>query len=204
MILAIVIFYVTCLGLARVCTPPEGGRLALLRPFSPLLLRPPIPGNIQLPQMAKQLNWARLLSMASDAAKGMLFLHTRSPAIVHRDLKSANLLVDALWHVKVADFNLSRALDQASALSTVNVTNPRWLAPEVLAGGFAGLPADVWSFGTVLWEFMTWQLPFENHNPYQVGGGVGCGWGEGGPPACACAAWGCTAAARRQRCWAGM
>lgn len=49
---------------------------------------------------------------------------------------------------QVADFNLSRA-DDAQGLSTVVVQNPRWLAPERLAGGAGGLPADVWAFGTV-------------------------------------------------------
>ena len=39
--------------------------------------------------------------MAGDAAKGMLYLHTRQPPVAHRDLKSANLLVDSHWHVKV-------------------------------------------------------------------------------------------------------
>ena len=52
-------------------------------------------------QVAKQLSWARLLTMALDAAKGTLYLHSRSPPIAHRDLKSANLLVDVNWHVKV-------------------------------------------------------------------------------------------------------
>jgi serine/threonine protein kinase len=52
-------------------------------------------------QAAKQLSWPRLLSMASDAAKGMVYLHSRQPAVYHRDLKSANLLVTSQWQVKV-------------------------------------------------------------------------------------------------------
>jgi serine/threonine-protein kinase CTR1 len=43
-----------------------------------------------------------------DTAKGMLYLHARNPPIIHRDLKSPNLLIDTSWHVKVSDFNLSR------------------------------------------------------------------------------------------------
>jgi serine/threonine protein kinase len=52
-------------------------------------------------QMAEQLSWQRLLGMALDGAKGMLYLHSITPPIAHRDLKSANLLVDSEWRVKV-------------------------------------------------------------------------------------------------------
>lgn len=48
----------------------------------------------------------------------------------------------------MADFNLSRGAD-SQGLSTVVVQNPRWLAPERLAGGAGGLSSDVWAFGTV-------------------------------------------------------
>jgi serine/threonine protein kinase len=47
------------------------------------------------------LDWSRRLHMALDAAKGMLYLHSCTPAVIHRDLKSANLLVDKHWRVKV-------------------------------------------------------------------------------------------------------
>ena len=50
----------------------------------------------------------------------------------------------------------------------------RWLAPEVLGGDAGGLPADVWAFGTVLWELMTWAPPFDGLNPYQVLALLGC------------------------------
>ena len=96
------------------------------------------------PKLAKLLSWPRLLSMACDAAKGMLYLHSRAPPVAHRDLKSANLLVDGQWHVKVADFNLSRPMEKGAAVSTLAVTNPRWLAPCILSGEHGGLAADVW------------------------------------------------------------
>ncbi|PRW59651.1 nitrilase 2 isoform A [Chlorella sorokiniana] len=116
-------------------------------------------------KVAKQLSWPRLLGMALDAARGMLYLHSR--AVYHRDLKSANLLVCASWQVKVADFNLSRGAD-SQGMSTVVVQNPRWLAPERLAGGGGGLPSDVWAFGTVLWELLTWRHPHDEQNAYQI------------------------------------
>ena len=133
-------------------------------------------GAVQDPKIAKQLDWVHLMSMATDAAKGMLYLHTRSPPIVHRDLKSPNLLVDGLWHVKVSDFNLSRALENNAVVSSLQITNPRWLAPEVLKGGQAGTAADVYSFGVVLWELLTWKLPWgHDMNPFSIINAVGGG-----------------------------
>ena len=69
---------------------------------------------------------------------------------------------------QVADFSLSRALEMGAPAYTVVSTNPRWLAPEVLSGQPGQLPADVWAFGTVMWELMTWRLPFEDLNTFQV------------------------------------
>ena len=63
-----------------------------------------------------------------DTATGMLYLHGRS--IIHRDIKSPNLLVDDNWRVKVADFNLSRCIGPlASTASTTGggANNPTWL-----------------------------------------------------------------------------
>ncbi|KDD73320.1 protein tyrosine kinase [Helicosporidium sp. ATCC 50920] len=114
------------------------------------------------------LDWARRLSMALDAAKGMLYLHSHSPAIVHRDLKSPNLLVDKHWRVKISDFNLSKLLDDSPVMSSLAATNPRWLAPEILTGHPAAFASDVYAFGIVLWEVLTWELPWPTSNPWQV------------------------------------
>eukprot|EP00750_Incisomonas_marina_P024124 INCI5087.19.p1 GENE.INCI5087.19~~INCI5087.19.p1 ORF type:complete len:763 (+),score=99.91 INCI5087.19:1319-3607(+) len=56
----------------------------------------------------KRLDFLQILNFAIDAARGMLFMHSNSPPIVHRDLKSSNLLVDQNWVVKVCDFGNSR------------------------------------------------------------------------------------------------
>ena len=77
-----------------------------------------------LPQTAKRLNWVRLLSMALDAAKGMLYLHTRTPPIAHRDLKSANLLVDSQWRVKVRARAGAKAGARAGARAVLHLGLP--------------------------------------------------------------------------------
>jgi len=114
-------------------------------------------------ETASALTWARRLNMALDAARGMAYLHALRPAILHRDLKSPNMLVTAQWQVKVSDFGLSKISDLVAgqtAMSTVQNINPRWLAPEVMRGDAAGRPADVFSFAVVMWELLTWEFPW--------------------------------------------
>ncbi|PRW39272.1 Serine threonine- kinase CTR1 [Chlorella sorokiniana] len=114
------------------------------------------------PAAAAQLTWQRRLAMAADAGAGLLYLHSRN--IIHRDVKSPNILVDADWHAKVADFNLSKMLEgarsEAVRTSSDGVTNPLWLAPEVIDGKKATAASDVYSFGMVLYELLTWRLPW--------------------------------------------
>ncbi|KAI7844896.1 hypothetical protein COHA_001545 [Chlorella ohadii] len=122
-------------------------------------------GELQLPPGV-----LRDLQEALDAASGLLYLHRRSPPIIHRDIKSPNLLLDDNWRVKVADFNLSKILAEQPAgtqTSTRGATNPIWLAPEILRGGRASAAADVYAFGLVLWELLTWRLPWLEGQPMQ-------------------------------------
>ncbi|DBB01412.1 TPA: hypothetical protein ACH3X1_000077 [Trebouxia sp. C0004] len=123
------------------------------------------------PAFAQQLDWSRRISMALDAAKGVLQLHSHKPPILHRDLKSPNMLVDRHWRVKVTDFNLSRMVKAGSSNASVTsmlANNPRWLAPEVVSKHDYSKAADVYSFGIILWEMMTWRLPWEDLNPFQI------------------------------------
>ena len=59
-------------------------------------------------RFAVKIPWQRRVRIALDVARGMNFLHTSSPVIIHRDLKSLNILVDEKWTAKVSDFGLSR------------------------------------------------------------------------------------------------
>lgn len=122
----------------------------------------------RMPNFAQQLDWSRRLTMALDAAKGMHYLHRSDPPVIHRDLKSPNLLVDRHWRVKVCDFNLSRVMEETAVLSSVAASNPRWLAPEILSGRGYTCASDVYSFGLILWELLTWKLPWHDCGPWQV------------------------------------
>jgi hypothetical protein len=109
---------------------------------------------------------ARRLQWAAETAKGLSYLHSRSPPIVHRDLKSGNLLLCEDWHIKVSDFGLARTKSADGARTLVGTY--AWMAPEVLEQRPYDERADVYSFAIVLWELLTLQEPFKGLEPMQV------------------------------------
>ncbi|CAM8982140.1 unnamed protein product [Rhodiola kirilowii] len=120
-----------------------------------------------------QLDERRRLRMALDAARGMNYLHNCTPVIVHRDLKSPNLLVDKNWVVKVCDFGLSRMKHSTFLSSRSTAGTAEWMAPEVLRNEPSNEKCDVYSYGVILWELATMQQPWGGMNPMQVVGAVG-------------------------------
>ncbi|GMF18861.1 unnamed protein product [Phytophthora lilii] len=120
---------------------------------------------------------SRKLSMALDIAEALAYLHSRQPKpVLHRDLKSRNVLLDATFTAKVADFGVSRYGishsmegeedddDQAESFAmTRSIGTNRWIAPEVLSGDAQYSTAvDVYSFGVILSELDSHELPFSD------------------------------------------
>ncbi|XP_057987689.1 probable serine/threonine-protein kinase SIS8 isoform X2 [Hevea brasiliensis] len=124
-------------------------------------------------RLNNQLDERRRLRMALDAARGMNYLHNCTPVIVHRDLKSPNLLVDKNWVVKVSDFGLSRMKHSTFLSSRSTAGTAEWMAPEVLRNEPSDEKCDVYSFGVILWELCTLSQPWRGMNPMQVVGAVG-------------------------------
>ncbi|GKD33794.1 dual specificity protein kinase splA-like protein, partial [Tanacetum coccineum] len=120
-----------------------------------------------------KLDWKRRVHMAMDIARGMNYLHHCQPPIIHRDLKSSNLLVDKNWTVKVGDFGLSRIKRQTYLSTKTGNGTPQWMAPEILRNEQADEKSDVYSYGVVLWEITTGKIPWDNLNAMQIIGAVG-------------------------------
>ncbi|KAK6913682.1 Serine-threonine/tyrosine-protein kinase, catalytic domain [Dillenia turbinata] len=120
-----------------------------------------------------RLDWRRRAHMALDIARGMNYLHHCNPPIIHRDLKSSNLLVDKNWTVKVGDFGLSRLKRETYLTTKTGKGTPQWMAPEVLRNEPSDEKSDVYSYGVILWELVTEKIPWDNLNSMQVIGAVG-------------------------------
>eukprot|EP00002_Diphylleia_rotans_P032501 TRINITY_DN6834_c0_g1_i1.p1 TRINITY_DN6834_c0_g1~~TRINITY_DN6834_c0_g1_i1.p1 ORF type:complete len:423 (+),score=68.55 TRINITY_DN6834_c0_g1_i1:140-1270(+) len=108
----------------------------------------------------KEFNWTNEVrqQMLRDAANGVKYLHDLHPRIVHRDLKSANLLVGDGYTVKVSDFGVSRI--QSTQNTMTKCGTPAWAAPEVLRGDRYDEKVDVYSFGIIMWEMFSRRLPY--------------------------------------------
>jgi serine/threonine protein kinase len=103
---------------------------------------------------------APLLKKATRGiGEGLDYLHSRSPPVVHRDIKGANVLVGPDFCVKLADFGCSKRSDVTASLTMVG--SIPWMAPEVINQESGhGRKADVWSFGCVVIEMATAEKPW--------------------------------------------
>lgn len=96
--------------------------------------------------------------------------HTHKKEIVHRDLKSSNILLDEEWHVKVADFGLSKRIIKEERNDNESpVGTPNWMAPELYRYRSKNTKeTDIWSFGLIVWEILFERVPFKDYNMEQL------------------------------------
>lgn len=107
--------------------------------------------------------------LALDIALGLHYLHSHD--VLHRDLKSANVLIDHEGRARLSDFGLSK--HGSTNITTLEKQSHamQWMAPEVVLGSgdkhTLTVQADIYSFGVVLWEIMTAKIPYANLTPMQ-------------------------------------
>ncbi|KAL8267096.1 hypothetical protein R6Q59_004440 [Mikania micrantha] len=109
----------------------------------------------------KHLDWRARLRIAEDSAKGLEYLHTGcNPSIIHRDIKTSNILLDINMRAKVSDFGLSRQTEEdLTHISSVARGTVGYLDPEYYANQQLTEKSDVYSFGVVLLELISGRKP---------------------------------------------
>lgn len=114
-----------------------------------------------------------MFTIIEDIALGMTYLHGRK--VLHCDLKSSNILIDSTWNVKLCDFGLSRVKYKSDKKRFLNqrVGTPHWMAPEILRGEKYDEAADVYSFGMILWELVTGEIPYHRSQIRDIIASVG-------------------------------
>ncbi|XP_057823865.2 probable LRR receptor-like serine/threonine-protein kinase At2g23950 isoform X2 [Cryptomeria japonica] len=122
--------------------------------------------NLYDPQAPKypQLDWKTRLKIAMDAAQGLEYLHVGcTPKIIHRDVKTCNILVDSNLNGKLADFGLSRVTtnDETSQINTAIKGTPGYLDPTYYKTHILTDKSDVYSFGVVLFELICGRKPID-------------------------------------------
>lgn len=116
------------------------------------------------------VTWSQRLKICIGAARALNFLHDpmeTQQRVLHRDIKSSNILLDEKWTAKVSDFGLSKlgpANQPQTYLFSNAVGTPGYCDPLYLETGFLSKESDVYSFGVVLFEVMCGKLCYEYSN----------------------------------------
>ncbi|GLT99489.1 hypothetical protein SLE2022_169260 [Rubroshorea leprosula] len=102
----------------------------------------------------EKLNWRKRLRIAIDVANGLQYIHQHTrPQVVHKDIKSSNILLDSNMRAKIANFGLAKSGCNAITMHIVGTQG--YIAPEYLADGVVSTKMDVFSFGVVLLELVS-------------------------------------------------
>ncbi|CAK9231537.1 unnamed protein product [Sphagnum troendelagicum] len=109
------------------------------------------------------LPWEARMKIVLGTAKGLAYLHEAlEPKVVHRDIKSSNILVDSEWNAKVSDFGLAKLLGAGKSHVTTRVMGTfGYVAPEYANTGLLNERSDVYSFGVLLMEIITGRDPVD-------------------------------------------
>ncbi|CAI5499135.1 unnamed protein product, partial [Closterium sp. Naga37s-1] len=114
------------------------------------------------------LDWATRMRVALGAARGLAYLHEDSqPLVIHRDLKSSNILLENDFLAKVADFGLAKPAPEGPEgyISTRVMGTFGYVAPEYAMTGHLVVASDVYSYGVVLLELLTGRKPVDMSQP---------------------------------------
>lgn len=111
---------------------------------------------------SRKLSWKTRLRIAIDVANGLQYLHEHiKPRVVHKDIRSSNILLDRNLRAKIANFGLAKSGRNAITMHVVGTQG--YIAPEYLAYGLVSFKIDVFSFGVVLLELISRKEAIDEH-----------------------------------------
>ncbi|XP_061977322.1 probable receptor-like serine/threonine-protein kinase At4g34500 [Populus nigra] len=113
------------------------------------------------------MTWDIRMNIAIGTAKGLAYLHEGlEPKVVHRDVKSSNILLDRKWNPKVSDFGLAKLLGSEASYVTTRVMGTfGYVSPDYASTGMLNEGSDVYSFGVLLMEMITGRSPIDYSRP---------------------------------------
>eukprot|EP01119_Soliformovum_irregulare_P022604 TRINITY_DN7782_c0_g1_i1.p1 TRINITY_DN7782_c0_g1~~TRINITY_DN7782_c0_g1_i1.p1 ORF type:complete len:743 (+),score=206.41 TRINITY_DN7782_c0_g1_i1:36-2264(+) len=114
-------------------------------------------GDVRAIIKSTGMSWPRRIQIAVDLAKTMYYLHSKN--VIHRDLKSKNLLVAKDGRMRLCDFGFARTWENRGAKTMTICGTPGFVAPEIMLGDDYDQRCDVFSYGNVLAELITFQRP---------------------------------------------
>ncbi|KAM7472234.1 hypothetical protein LguiA_010417 [Lonicera macranthoides] len=113
------------------------------------------------------LTWNIRMNIILGTAKGLAYLHEGlEPKVVHRDIKTSNILLDRQWNSKVSDFGLAKLLCAETSYVTTRVMGTfGYVAPEYACTGMLNEKSDIYSFGILIMEIITGRSPVDYSRP---------------------------------------
>ncbi|CAA3022985.1 serine threonine- kinase HT1-like [Olea europaea subsp. europaea] len=150
-------------GIAEVKMEPDGGKIDKPQNICCIVVEYLMGGTLKsylIRNRIKKLPLKVVVGLALDIARGLSYMH--SLKVVHRNVKTENMLLDKEGRVKITDFGVSRVEAANLAEMTGQTGTLGYMAPEVLIGNPYDQKCDVYSFGICLWEIYCCSMPFPN------------------------------------------
>ncbi len=155
------------IALLGICISPN--------PYCMVMKYKPSGSLYKLLQSKQDIPWSSRKQMAVDIASALLYLHKKN--IVHRDLKSLNILVgkeEGQLRASLTDFGLSEVKQETASTTKIGAQQSSgtllWMAPELLKGRKCTKASDIYAYGMVLWELATRKVPFNEVHQSAVRG----------------------------------